>query len=103
MRTKRHPDIAPTHPGEIIVMGLDETGITRLALAGALGISRNTLYKLLDGRQAVTAEMALWLEAVWGSTAPTWLNLQADYDLWHARRRLDTSDLRRLQPSSPIA
>ncbi len=76
-------------------MGLEEQGITRTALARELGISRNTLYKLLEGRQGVTAEMAVRLEAVWGSTAQTWLRLQADHDLWDARRSVDVTRLKR--------
>lgn len=62
----------------------------------ALGISRNTLYKLLAGKQGVTAEIAVRLEAVWGGSAEMWLNIQADYRLWHAQRSVDTRALRRL-------
>jgi len=95
-KTKRHPSIAPSHPGTIIAMGLSETGITRAALAKALGISRNTLYKILEGKQSVTADMAVRLGAVWGGSAEMWLNIQSSYDLWHAQRRVDTSTFKRL-------
>lgn len=99
-KSKRHPSIEPAHPGQIIAFGLDETGIKRSALAQALGISRNTLYKILEGRQGVTAEMAMRLQAVWGSTAETWLNMQRDHDLWHAQRRVDVSKLKRLHEAA---
>jgi antitoxin HigA-1 len=93
--TKRHPSIEPSHPGEIIAMGLEDKSVTRIELARALGISRNTLYKLLDGRQGVTAEMAVRLAAVWGGSAEMWLGIQSDHDLWSARQRVDITALRR--------
>ena len=98
LKSRRHPSIVPSHPGEIIAMGLEETGITRSSLAQALGVSRNTLYKLLEGKQGVTADMALRLEAVWGSTAQTWLNVQQMHDLWHAEKRIDRRKLKRIAP-----
>ena len=94
--TKRHPSIRPPHPGAIIAEGLGDTSITRANLAKALGVSRNTLYKLLSGKQALTAEMALRISAVWGGSPEMWLNLQMDHDLWHAQRNLDVSKLPRL-------
>ena len=94
--TKRHPEIEPSHPGEIIAKGLEEKSVTRVELARALGISRNTLYKLLDGRQGVTAEMAVRLAVVWGGSAEMWPGVQSGYDLWSARQRVDITELRRL-------
>ena len=96
-KSKRHPSIVPAHPGEVLAMGLEETGIKRTSLAAALGISRNTLYKLLEGKQAVTAEMAVRLEAVWGSTAETWLILQMTHDLWKAQQSVDKLGLKRIK------
>jgi antitoxin HigA-1 len=95
--SKRHPSVEPAHPGEIIANGLDETGVKRSDLAKALGISRNTLYKLLEGKQGVTAEMALRLSAVWGGAPEMWLRMQAENDLWHAERNIDTSRLERIK------
>lgn len=95
-RVSRHPGLRPSHPGEIIATGLDATGVKKTDLAAALGVSRNTLYKLLEGRQSVTAEMAVRLEAVWGSTADAWLGLQQAHDLWLARKTVDVSKLHRI-------
>jgi antitoxin HigA-1 len=93
---RRHPDIRPSHPAELIDDSLNEIGMSKAALARALGISRNTLYVLLGQRQAVTASMAVRLEAVLGSTAETWLALQASHDLWRARREVDVSELEKV-------
>lgn len=73
----------PAHPGEIIKgLCLEPKGISVADAAERLGISRKTLYKIINGNGAVTPEMALRLELVFGSTAQTWLNAQSTYDLW---------------------
>ena len=53
-----------------------------------LGVSRKTLSKVLNGRGAVTPEMALRLEMTFGKpSAAHWLRLQAAFDLWQTRQR----------------
>ena len=93
---KRHPALRPSHPGEVIADGLHASGTSKVDLAAALGVSRNTLYGLINQKQAVTAEMAVRLEVAFGSTAETWLNLQSAHDLWKARAALDVSGLRKM-------
>ena len=93
---KRHASIRPSHPGEVIADGLQESGISKVDLAAALGVSRNTVYGLINQKQAVTAEMAVRLEAAFGSTAETWLNMQAAHDLWKARTAVDVSRLHKV-------
>jgi len=79
----------PAHPGEI----LKELVIEPLALsvtdaARHLGVSRKTLSKVLNGRGAITPEMALRLEMTFGKpNAAHWLRLQSAYDLWQTRQR----------------
>ena len=68
---KRYATIRPSHPGEVIADGLHESRISKVDLAAALGVSRNTDYGLLNQKQAVTAEMAVRLEVAFGSTAET--------------------------------
>jgi len=55
--------------------------------AELLDVSRKTLYKILNGNGAVTPEMALRLELVFGSNAQTWLNMQTAHDLWRLKDR----------------
>ena len=74
--------LAPTHPGEV----LREDVIPALALPKAeiarrLGISRQTLYDILDEKQPVTPGMALRLGKFFGNGPEFWLNLQRDHDL----------------------
>ena len=44
-------------------------------------------------RQPVTPETAVKLQAAFGGTAQAWLNMQTAYDLWHAARSVDVSDI----------
>jgi addiction module HigA family antidote len=79
---------APLSPGEVLREDyLAGTGITQDALAAALGVSRVTVNMILNDRRTVTAEMALRLARVLGTTPDYWLRLQAETDLHRARRR----------------
>ena len=73
----------PTHPGVV----LDEHYIKPLRLnlqklAGRLGIARNTLFKIREGKASVTPSIALSLADAFDTTPQLWLNLQINYDLW---------------------
>jgi addiction module HigA family antidote len=75
----------PAHPGEVLREYLPETlGITESAKR--LGVTRQALSAVLNGRAGVTAQMALRLEAALGTSAEMWLEMQAGYDLWQARQ-----------------
>ncbi|MFZ5834696.1 MAG: HigA family addiction module antitoxin [Pseudomonadota bacterium] len=55
--------------------------------ASALGVSRQTLDKIINERGGVTPEMAIRFEKIFGSSAETWLRMQLAYDLAEARAR----------------
>ena len=77
----------PAHPGEIIREDcILASGLTVTAAARGLGVSRQSLSELLSGRTGVSAEMAIRLEKAGWSRADIWLRLQAQYDLWRARK-----------------
>lgn len=96
--TRRHPSIDPVHPGEILREDVfPALGMTKPALAEALGISRQTLHELFTFKRGVTPETALRLEAVLGTSAETWLALQAERDLWAARKAGKVKGLKRLK------
>jgi addiction module HigA family antidote len=52
--------------------------------AVALGVSRKTVSKIVNQRGDVTPDMALRLAKAFRTTPELWLNLQRNYDLWHA-------------------
>jgi addiction module HigA family antidote len=84
----------PPHPGEIIredCITVSDLSVTEAA--ERLGVTRQALSAVLNGRADVSVEMALRLERMGWSTAETWLGVQQAYDLWQARRRkADTED-----------
>ena len=81
----------PPHPGEILKDGVfSEGGITITEAAKQLGVTRAALSRVLNGKAAISPEMALRIE-VWlgienGGKADLWLSQQAVYDLWQARQ-----------------
>jgi addiction module HigA family antidote len=86
---RRHPDIAPTHPGEVLRDEvLPALNMPVMTAAKHLGVSRQTLHRILAGKAAVTPEMALRLGKFCGNGPGLWLRLQEAYDLWHAERAL---------------
>ena len=97
----RHPKRAPTHPGDTLrEIVLPELGISQVELAQRLGISRQSLNRLLNKSQRVTPEMAVRLGKVVGSTPNFWLALQQQHDLWHAEREVDLASLKPLNAVS---
>ena len=78
----------PPHPGEILREDvLPELNISVTEAAAALNVARVTLSRVLNGRAAISADMALRLGAWLGNGAEVWLRMQAAYDLWQARQR----------------
>jgi antitoxin HigA-1 len=95
------PQMRPAHPGEILDADvLPALGLNVTAAAAALGISRQTLHRILAGHMGVSPEMALRLGQLCGNGAAFWLRLQALHDIWHAERRIG-SEIARI-PAPPI-
>jgi addiction module HigA family antidote len=78
----------PPHPGEVLqdtVLG--EGGISVTEFAKRLGVSRVALSRVVNGRAAVSAELAIRLAAALGGSAESWLRMQSTHDLWRAEKR----------------
>nr|WP_298725721.1 HigA family addiction module antitoxin [uncultured Steroidobacter sp.] len=76
----------PPHPGEILEdTVLREMSVTELAKR--LSVSRVALSRVVNGRAAVSAELAIRLAAALGGSAETWMRMQVSYDLWHAQKK----------------
>ncbi len=74
----------PIHPGEILKDELDERGLSANALSKALGVPANRITAILRGQRGVTADTALRLARVFGTTPQFWLNMQQSYELRRA-------------------
>ncbi len=79
------PMYDPPHPGSLIEDIKGERSVTELAKH--LKVTRAALSRVIHGKAAVSAEMALRLEAAFGVKADLWLRLQAARDLWVASRK----------------
>ena len=88
----------PPHPGQMIGDSLDAMGVSIVTAAKAIGVSRQQLHNLIAGRCSIMPEMAYRLEKTLGSTADTWLRLQASYDLAQVRARAASIKVGRLAP-----
>jgi len=81
---------APSHPGGILQRQyLMPLSLTVSELARALGVSRKTVSKIVNERGSISTDMALRLSRAFNTTAELWLNLQRNYDLWHAAEESD--------------
>ena len=81
----------PPHPGETLREDvLPALGLSVTDAAEQLGVTRAALSRVLNGRAAISPEMALrlelWLGVEHGGRADTWVAQQAAYDLWKARK-----------------
>ena len=85
MAIKVHPSFA-IHAGKWLKTEIVEAhGVKINDLAEAFGVSRQAISGLLNGRYALTAEMAIRFESAFGVKAETLMRMQARYELAKAR------------------
>jgi antitoxin HigA-1 len=77
----------PVHPGRIVRHDcLEPLGLSVTEGARVLGVTRQALNNVVNGKSGISPEMAIRLTKAFGSTAETWLRMQLAYDLAQARR-----------------
>jgi len=88
----------PPHPGTLVRHDcIEALGLTVTAAAKALGVTRQALNNVINGKAGISAEMALRLAKAFGSTPEAWLRMQMAYDLAQVRRR-EAEIIRDVQP-----
>ena len=96
------PAHQPTRVGAMLKEEfLEPLGITQGKLAKSMGVGRKTVNELCGNRRGVTAETALLLAKVLGTTAEFWLNLQLVNDLWLAEHNEVLAE--KLKRARPLA
>ena len=92
----------PPHPGLSVRHDcLEPLGLSVTEGAKALGVTRQALNNLVNGKGGISPEMAIRLDKAFGGGAGVWLGLQLDYDLAQARRREGAIKVRRLKRVNP--
>ncbi len=87
----------PPHPGLVVLQEcIEPSGLTITQAAAALGVTRNTLSELVNGKRGISPQMAVRIATVFGGTEQGWLIQQAQYDLAQVRRD-DFKKLKRLE------
>jgi len=84
----------PPHPGEFIYdVYLEPSGFSCRYLAKQLDVASSTLNRVLKGQSAISPEMALRLSKAVGRTPESWLAMQDSYDLWHAKKHVNLTNV----------
>lgn len=92
----------PVHPGSIVKHDcIEALGLSVTKAASALGVSRPTLSKVINGRAAISPEMAIRLSKAFGSRPESWLRMQLAFDLAQAQRLANRINVKRFRHSSP--
>ena len=87
----------PPHPGEVLrALCIEPLGLSVTEAAEGLGVSRKTLSSILNGRAGISPEMALRLSIAFDTSPESWLNQQAQYDLWLAGKEKKKLRVKRL-------
>ncbi len=79
----------PLHPGLVLnEIYMTEMKLNQSQLAARCKCSPRKINEIVNGKRAISPEFAIVLEKVLGTTAEMWVRMQADFDLWMARRRV---------------
>lgn len=82
MLPKKRP---PTHPGEMLLKEfLEPADITQTQFSQHIGWTYARLNEIVNGKRGVSADSVLTLSEALGNTPQFWLNLQRNWELWHA-------------------
>ena len=89
----------PVHPGRILKQDcLEPLELSVTKAAKGLGVSRNALSAIINGRAGISPEMAVKLSEAFGTSEELWVNLQKTYDLWNAKQTVSRQSITRFHP-----
>ena len=75
----------PIHPGEMLREDfMEPLGLTAYQIAKRIGVPRTRIERVMRGEMGITADTALRLGKLFGTTPNYWLNLQAIFELSRA-------------------
>ncbi len=91
----------PTHPGAVLRdIAFPALPLSRTEIADQLGISRQTLYDILNEKQPITSQMAVRIGKLLGNGPMLWHRMQSNYDLWQAMQTVDVTGIPTHKPDA---
>jgi addiction module HigA family antidote len=93
--------LAPVHPGEILrEVFIKERKLTITEVAKGLDMARGNLSAVVNEHAGISPELAVKLSEAFGNTAQFWINLQKNYELWHAEKKVNRKAIHRFADAS---
>jgi antitoxin HigA-1 len=87
--------LPPVHPGTVLrELFMEERKLTITELAKDLDMTRANVSAVVNEQAGISPEMAVKLSAAFGNSATFWPNLQTNYELWHAEKKVKRSKIR---------
>ncbi len=85
----------PAHPGKLIKHSIEASGLSLTDAAKRLGVTRQTLSRVINGRTSLSPEMAVRVSKAFGSTVEHWMRMQMAYDLAAVEKTARTIKVKR--------
>jgi len=87
----------PPHPGRVVRQEcIEPLGLTVTEAAKRLGVTRQALNNLVNGKGGISAEMAVRVSKVFGSSPEVWLGMQMEYDLAQVEKEAHNIKVKRV-------
>jgi antitoxin HigA-1 len=86
----------PVHPGKIIQHSVEASGLSITEAAAHLGVTRQTLSRVINAKTSLSPEMAVRVSKAFGSTPEHWLRMQMAYDMTQMRDKAAEINVQRL-------
>lgn len=85
----------PSHPGKTVRASIEAMGLSMVRVSAVLGVSRQALYNITRDKNpdAISVDMAVRLGTLFDNGPDFWINMQKNYDLWHAKRRVNVKPI----------
>jgi addiction module HigA family antidote len=84
-------NLSPTHPGKILLEGIEDYKLTVKKVAEDIQVPASTLYAVTKGQRPISPELALRVGHYFNTTPEYWINLQSDYELRLAKAKVSDS------------
>lgn len=88
----------PTLPGEVLLEEfLIPMELTQSALAKHIDVDYKVINRIVNGHSSLSPDIALRLSKAFGTTSQFWLNLQQKVDIFEAKEKLKSLDIKPLR------